>query len=65
MMARMPDFSRRTLLGLGAGAAVGATGAYALDLLFQPRTSHATPVATPVSKAGTEVPLAPAPSVLA
>ena len=61
-MARMPDFSRRTLLGLGAGAAVGATGAYALDLLFQPRTSHATPVATPVSKAGTEVPLAPAPS---
>ena len=62
MMARMPDFSRRTLLGLGAGAAVGATGAYALDLLFQPRTSHATPVATPVSKAGTEVPLAPAPS---
>jgi S-formylglutathione hydrolase FrmB len=62
MMARMPDFSRRTLLGLGAGAAVGATGAYALDLLFQPRTSHATPVATPVSKAGTEVPLAPTPS---
>ena len=59
MMARMPDLSRRTLLGLGASAAVGATGAYALDLLFQSRTSHAMPVATPVSKAGTEVPLAP------
>jgi S-formylglutathione hydrolase FrmB len=62
MMARMPDLSRRTLLGLGAGAAVGAAGGYALDLLFQPRTSHATPVATAVSKTGTEVPLAPAPS---
>jgi S-formylglutathione hydrolase FrmB len=62
MMARMPDLSRRTLLGLGAGAAVGAAGGYALDLLLQPRTSHATPVATAVSKTGTEVPLAPAPS---
>jgi hypothetical protein len=62
MMARMPDLSRRTLLGLGAGAAIGATGAYALDILFQARTSHATPVAPPVSKAGTQAPLAPAPS---
>jgi pimeloyl-ACP methyl ester carboxylesterase len=62
MMARMPDLSRRALLGLGASAAVGAAGAYALDLLFQPRTSHAMPVATPVSKAGTEAPLAPGPS---
>ncbi len=53
-MARMPDLSRRTLLGLGASAAVGASGAYAL---FQPRTSHATPV----SAAGTQVPLAPPP----
>jgi len=53
----MPDFSRRTLLGLGASAAVGAVGASALDIVFQPRTSHATPV----SAAGTQVPLAPAP----
>ncbi len=58
-MARMPDLSRRTLLGLGASAAIGATGAYALDILFQPRTSHATPAST----AGTQAPLAPAPSV--
>jgi len=57
-MARMPDLSRRTLLGLGASAAIGATGAYALDILFQPRTSHATPAST-----GTQAPLAPAPSV--
>src|SRR5262249_7203435 len=54
--ARMPDLSRRALLGLGASAAVGATGAYALDILFQPRTSQAAPVSTP----GPEVPLAPA-----
>lgn len=53
-MARMPDLSRRTLLGLGAGAAIGATGAYAL---FQPRTSHATPV----SWGGDRPPAAPAP----
>jgi pimeloyl-ACP methyl ester carboxylesterase len=59
MMARMPDLSRRTLLGLGASAAIGATGAYALDILFQPRTSQATPAST----AGTQAPLAPAPSV--
>jgi S-formylglutathione hydrolase FrmB len=56
MMARMPDISRRAVLGLGAGAAVGAASAYALDVLFQPRTSHATP--PPVN--GTSVPLAPA-----
>jgi S-formylglutathione hydrolase FrmB len=62
MMARMPDLSRRSLLGLGASAAVGAVGASALDILFQPRTSHAAPVATPVSKAGTHAVLAPAPS---
>jgi pimeloyl-ACP methyl ester carboxylesterase len=41
MMARMPDLSRRTVLGLGAGAA----GAYALDMLFQPGTSQAMPPA--------------------
>ena len=58
MMARMPDLSRRALLGLAAGAAIGATGAYALDTLLQPRTSHAMPAST----AGTRVPLAPGPS---
>ncbi|WP_077101426.1 alpha/beta hydrolase-fold protein [Mycobacterium terramassiliense] len=59
MMARMPDLSRRALLGLGASAAVGAAGAYALDILLEPRTSHATPV----SAAGTRAPSAPPPSV--
>lgn len=58
MMARMPDLSRRALLGLGASAAVGAAGAYALDILLEPRTSHATPV----SAAGNRAPLAPPPS---
>ncbi len=62
MMARMPDLSRRAVLGLGASAAVGAVGAYALDILFQPRTSEAMPMATPVPKASTQVPLAPAPT---
>jgi hypothetical protein len=57
MMAPMPDLSRRTLLGLGASAAIGATGAYALDIVFQPRTSHATPAAT----RGTRAPLGPPP----
>jgi S-formylglutathione hydrolase FrmB len=58
MMARMPDLSRRAVLGLGAGAAVGAVGAYALDILFQPRTSQAMPVST----ASKQLPLAPPPS---
>ena len=57
-MARMPDLSRRALLGLGASAAIGATGACALGTLLQPRTSHAMPAST----AGTRVPLAPGPS---
>ena len=58
MMARMPDLSRRAVLGLGASAAVGAVGAYALDILFQPRTSQAMPVST----ASSQVPLAPPPT---
>ncbi|EFG77813.1 Tat pathway signal sequence domain protein, partial [Mycobacterium parascrofulaceum ATCC BAA-614] len=49
MMARMPDLSRRALLGLGAGA----MGAYALDILFKPGPSQATPL----SPAGTRAPL--------
>jgi S-formylglutathione hydrolase FrmB len=56
MMARMPDLSRRTMLGLGASAAVGAAGTYALDMLFQPRISQAMP-----PPAGGQVPLAPPP----
>lgn len=59
MMARMPDLSRRAVLGLGAGAALGAVGAYGLDILLQPRTSRAVPVSAPVSRAGTQMPLAP------
>jgi len=57
-MARMPDLSRRAVLSLGASAAVGAVGAYALDILFQPRTSQAMPIST----ASTPVPLAPVPT---
>jgi S-formylglutathione hydrolase FrmB len=63
MMARMPDVSRRTLLRLGASAALGATGAYGLDIAFQARTSRAAPVSgpitMPVSRTGTRAPLAP------
>ncbi|MGO9509609.1 MAG: alpha/beta hydrolase, partial [Mycobacterium sp.] len=44
MMARMPDVTRRAVLGLGASAALGAVGAYALDLLIQPKTSQAMPL---------------------
>ncbi|HSS23808.1 MAG TPA: alpha/beta hydrolase-fold protein [Mycobacterium sp.] len=58
MMAPMPDLSRRALLGLGASAAAGAVGAYALDMLVQPRTSRAMPAST----AGTQVPLSPPPT---
>ncbi len=57
-MARMPDLSRRALLGLGASAAAGAVGTYALDIVFKPRTSQAMPL----SPAGTQAPLAPPPS---
>ena len=57
-MARMPDLSRRALLGLGASAAAGAVGTYALDILFKPRPSQAMPLSPP----GTQAPLAPPPS---
>jgi len=57
MIARMPDLSRRAVLSLGASVAAGAAGAYGLDILFQSRTSQAIPV----SRASTQVPLAPAP----
>jgi S-formylglutathione hydrolase FrmB len=58
MMARMPDLSRRAVLGLGASAAVGAAGAFALDNLLHARTSRSIPVST----ASTQVPLAPQPT---
>jgi pimeloyl-ACP methyl ester carboxylesterase len=41
----MPDLSRRAMLRLGAGVAAGAAGAYALDMLIQPRPSQAAPLA--------------------
>jgi S-formylglutathione hydrolase FrmB len=56
----MPDLSRRAVLGLGASAAVGAVGSYALNVLVQPRTSHAAPV----SWTGPQAPLAPPPPPL-
>nr|MBC9864164.1 alpha/beta hydrolase [Mycobacterium pseudoshottsii] len=55
-MARMPDLSRRAVLGLGASATLGAVGAYALDMALLPRTSRAAPAPA----IGTNVPLAPA-----
>jgi len=58
-MARMPDLSRRALFRLGASTAVGAAGAYGLEIVFQTRTSEAAPVAMPVSRAATQAPLAP------
>ncbi|MGD1169811.1 alpha/beta hydrolase-fold protein [Mycobacterium seoulense] len=58
MMARMPDLSRRALLGLGAGAAAGAMGTYGLDILFKPRPSQALPL----SPADAPAPLAPPPT---
>ncbi|ORV38186.1 alpha/beta hydrolase-fold protein [Mycobacterium conspicuum] len=51
----MPDFSRRAMLRLGAGVALGATGGYAFDMLIQPRQSQAVPLSAP----GTPAPLAP------
>ncbi|MBV8290489.1 MAG: alpha/beta hydrolase, partial [Mycobacterium sp.] len=57
MMTRMPDLSRRAVLRLGAGAAAGALGTYALDRLLPARP----PLTTPVTMAGTGVPLAPHP----
>lgn len=66
MMARMPDFSRRTLLGLGATAAVGAAGAYTLDNLLQPRTSRAAPPPAPPPGAPPKpaAPAQPAPTMV-
>lgn len=54
-MARMPDLSRRAVLGLGASAVAGAVGAYTLDTLLSPRTS----LAMPAPPNGPGAPLAP------
>jgi S-formylglutathione hydrolase FrmB len=53
----MPDFNRRAVLRLGGCAVAGAAGVYALETLLQPLPSQAMPVST----AGTQGPLAPAP----
>ncbi|OBF87896.1 esterase [Mycobacterium sp. 852002-51163_SCH5372311] len=63
----MPDLSRRAVLGLGASAAVGAVSAYALNVLVQPRTSHAAPVSwtRPQAPLAPPPPLEPAPATQA
>jgi enterochelin esterase-like enzyme len=55
MMARMPDLSRRAILRLGAGAAAGAAGAYALGST----PSQPTVAQPPVAMTGMGAPLAP------
>jgi S-formylglutathione hydrolase FrmB len=57
IMTGMSDLSRRAVLRLGAAAATGALGAYALDRLMPTRP----PVTAPVTMTGTGVPLAPRP----
>ncbi|WP_077079127.1 alpha/beta hydrolase-fold protein [Mycobacterium numidiamassiliense] len=57
MMARMPDLSRRAVLGLGAGAILGAAGGYGLDNLLRSQKTRTIPVAT----ASTQARLAPPP----
>lgn len=54
----MPKLSRRTILGLGAGAAVGAAGTYGFGALLP---SPPVVTAPPVSMAGIGAPLAPLP----
>jgi pimeloyl-ACP methyl ester carboxylesterase len=56
MMTRMAELSRRAVLRLGAGAAAGAAGAYALGTLFDSGRSLAGPS---VSMTGAGAPLPP------
>lgn len=56
-MARMPDLSRRAVLGLGAGAILGAAGGYGLDNLLRTQKTRTIPVTT----ASTQARLAPPP----
>jgi S-formylglutathione hydrolase FrmB len=58
MMAAMANLSRRAVLRLGAGAAVGAAGAYALGALPEPRT---TVVGPDIAMTGIGAPLGPPP----
>ena len=59
MMATMAELTRRAVLRLGAGAAAGAAGAFALGSTF----NRPTVTATPVTMTGVGVPLAPPPAV--
>ena len=68
MMARMRELSRRAMLRLGAGAAVGAVGAFALGTLREPgpppveMTGAGTPLAPLAPPAPPPAPLEPAPT---
>jgi len=55
-MAGMPNLSRRAVLRLGAGAAAGAAGAFALGALLEPDPTVAGPK---VAMAGVGTPLLP------
>ena len=58
MMARMSQLSRRALLRLGAGAAVGAAGAYAFGTMFESQPSTARQA---VAMTSVGAPMAPPP----
>jgi enterochelin esterase-like enzyme len=58
MMSGMSQLSRRAILRLGAGAAVGAASAYAFGTVLDPRPSTAVPR---VTMTGVGAPLAPPP----
>jgi S-formylglutathione hydrolase FrmB len=64
MMARMPDLSRRAVLGLGAGAILGAAGGYGLDNMLRSGKTRTIPVSTASTQArlAPPPPLEPAPS---
>jgi pimeloyl-ACP methyl ester carboxylesterase len=67
MMARMPQLSRRALLRLGAGAAVGAAGSYAFSTMLDSQSSPAKP-SVAMTSAGAPLappPLEPAPAAVA
>ncbi len=57
-MAAMPELSRRTVLRVGAGAAVGAASAYTLGALLRPDPTVGAP---PVAMTSVGAPLAPPP----
>src|SRR6516165_10487642 len=61
MMSRMPQLSRRAMLRLGAGAAVGAASAYAAGTMLESQPSTARPS---VAMTSVGAPLAPPPRPL-